>query len=261
MSDASGESTPQANELQFDRAEYATATSAATCKACGQPMHDVYYDVNGQPFCPRCRELLNQALTGGSAVGRFVRATVYGSLAGLLGAAIYYGVRELTNINFGLISILVGLMIGKAVQKGCNGHGGWFYQALAMFLTYTAIVLTYIPSMLQAVAADAQKGAAANPGQQAQPAGGNAAAAPAANAPEEPTPSLAGFLFAVVFLLGFAYAIPILLGFQSPMGLVIIGIGLYEAWVINKRIGFAIGGPYKISAADPAGGLHVEPAG
>jgi hypothetical protein len=259
MSDtASGGGSP-APELQFDHAEYATPTSTAACKMCGQPLVDVYYEVNGQPFCQGCHEQLQKALSSGSAFGRMVRATLYGSLAGLAGAAIYYGVREATNIEFGLISIVVGLMIGKAVKKGCNARGGWFYQALAIFLTYTAIVLTYIPPMVKAISDRAAKqAAAAKPEQPAQPA---QAADAAGDVGARPHVSISEVLVALAFLLGFAYAVPILIGFHSPMSLLIVGIGLYEAWVINRRIPLIMNGPFQLGRADAGGAAHVEPAG
>src|SRR5262249_2765181 len=219
-------------ELQFDRAEYTTPSPAATCKVCGQPLPDVYYEVDGQPLCQGCRDQLQETLHGGSAFGRAARATLYGSLAGLAGAAIYYGVREATSIEFGLISVLVGWMVGKAVKKGCNARGGWFYQGLAIFLTYTAILLTYIPPMMKVSGERAGKeAAAAEPRQPAKPAGADDALD---HADARPHPSVGQVLFALAFLLGFAYAIPVLIGFHSPMGLIIVGIALYEAWVINR---------------------------
>ncbi|HEY1785911.1 MAG TPA: hypothetical protein VGG30_10195, partial [Pirellulales bacterium] len=195
MTDTPGASGSPAKPLQFDHVEYAAPGPRAACKACGQPMQGVYYEVNGLPFCEGCRQQLQNSLSGGSAIGRFARATLYGLLAGLAGAAIYYGVREATNSEFGLISIVVGLMVGKAVKKGSNGRGGWFYQGLAMFLTYTAIVSTYIPPVIQAirnradeeaVATDAEP--AAKPDDAAQSpvvadAGGASAVADAADAP------------------------------------------------------------------------------
>jgi hypothetical protein len=259
MSDTPGGGSPPAKDLQFDHVEYTTPGPAVTCTVCGQPWQDVYYEVNGQPFCQGCREQLQKTLSSGSAFGRFARATLYGSLAGLAGAAIYYGVRERTNIEFGLISVVVGFLIGKAVKKGCNARGGWFYQGLAIFLTYTAIVLTYIPPMMQAISERADKKAAAAKAQQPpQPAG--AADAPG-DAGDRPRPSVGQLLFALAFLAGFAYAIPILIGFHSPMGLIIVGIALYEAWVINRRIPLIINGPYQIGKADTGSGVHVEPVG
>jgi hypothetical protein len=242
--------------LQFDHVEYTTPSAAATCTACGQSIRDCYYEVNGNLLCPVCHESLQASLTGGSPFGRFVGATLYGSLAGLLGAAIYYGVREATNIDFGLISIVVGLMIGKAVRKGSDGRGGWKYQLLAVFLTYTSIVLTYIPPTIQALRTIAQKKEAAG-NEKAEPA---EPAAPANeggdDADAKTPPTLAQVALALGILICLAYAIPVLVGFQSPMALIIIGVGLYEAWVINRRVRLDISGPHRIGS-DP----HVEPTG
>lgn len=271
MSDTTGAGGPPAEELQFDRADYTAPQPAATCRGCGQPVHDVYYEVNGQAFCQNCREHIHHALTGGSPVVRFLRATIYGSLAGLLGAAIYYGIIELTNINFGLIAAFVGIMVGKAVKKGSDGRGGWFYQALAIFLTYTAIVLTYIPPLIKMIADQGRQNAAgpAQPGKPEQP--GNPLKAPPAAAPANPAGaggvanqqplSLLGLLMALVMLIGFAYAIPVIAGFNSPMLLIIAAFGLYEAWAINKRMPLAIRGPFRIGPADAGSMVHVEPAG
>lgn len=271
MSHSAGAGGQPADELQFDQVEYATQASAASCKLCSQPLQDAYYEINGQAVCPACRERCQQALASGSAVGRFLRAALYGFLAGLAGAALYYGVRELTHREFGLISIVVGLFVGAAVKKGSGGRGGWFYQALAMFLTYTAIVVTYIPPVIQVIRAEAAKQEAANAADAMKPAGApNGAGEPAApgDAAGQPRPSimnlflaLVQLLLASVLLVGFAYTIPIQIGFESPMGLIIIGVGLYEAWVINRRAPLVIHGPYKIGLAGAEGAVHVEPAG
>jgi hypothetical protein len=267
MSDTPSASGSPAGDLQFDRVEYTAPRPTATCKGCGQGLQNVYYEINGQPFCQGCREQIQGTLSGGSSIGRFFRATLYGSLAGLAGAVVYYAVREATNSEFGLISIVVGLMIGKAVKKGSNGRGGWFYQGLAMFLTYTAIVSTYIPPVINAIRDRANEDAvAAKAEQPAKPdAVADAPAAADAGPPPvaaPPLPSLIGqLLVALAFLIGFAYALPILVGFESPMGLIIIAIGLYEAWTINRRAPLLINGPYQIAQTGVGSAVHVEPAG
>src|SRR5207248_924062 len=100
-------------------------------------------------------------------------------------------------------------------------------QGLAIFLTYTAIVLTYIPPIMQAISKRADEEAAAKSEQPAKPAG--AADAPG-DADARPRPSIAQAVFALALLLAFAYAIPVMIGFHSLMGLIIVGIALYEAW-------------------------------
>jgi len=259
MSDAPDPGDSPANDLQFDRAEYAAPAPAATCRVCGQALQDVYYQVNGHPFCPICREELQKAISGGSGSSRFLRASLFGSLAAIVGAAIYYGVREATNINFGLISIVVGLMVGHAVKKGCDGRGGWFYQGLAMFLTYTAIMATYIPPALKAIRDHKPAAAKAQP--PAKPGDPADADDLDDNVPAGRRPSVVTLVVAVVVLIGLAYSLPIIVGIHSPISLIIVAVGLYEAWLINRRARIVVNGPYQIGPARPRSDAHVEPAG
>jgi hypothetical protein len=239
--------------VQFDRAEYADKVAPpTTCANCSQPLWDTYYDVNGRVCCERCRRDLELAGRQGSGPGRFVRAATFGVLAGAAGAGIWYGVRALTGYEVGLIAILVGFMVGGAVRKGSAGRGGWLYQALAVLLTYASIVSTYVPMIATDLRETARKSDA-----QAAP---SSTATPAATPPAASTKALAGrpLLAAALFgLVVFAIACvaPFLGGFQSLIGLFIIGIGLYEAWKINKRVPIVVTGPFRVGSApapDPA---------
>ncbi len=149
----------------------------------------------------------------------------------------------LTGYEFGLIAIVVGFLVGAAVRKG-DGRGGWKYQALAMFLTYTSIVSSYVPLIIREVQTQQQKATL--------PAAASDTAAPAivfdsatvsetASGPSNPV---------IVILLGIGviYALPFLAGFENILGLVIIAIGLYEAWKLNKRAELKIAGPFKVAA-------------
>ena len=77
-------------------------------------------------------------------------ATVLGLLAGLAGATLWYLVRVSTGYELGLIAIVVGLIVGVAVRKGSRERGGWFYQTLAIVLTYACIGAQYLPDVLAA---------------------------------------------------------------------------------------------------------------
>ena len=73
---------------------------------------------------------------------------------------------------------------------------------------------------------------------------------PAIKSPKPPT----NIVLALLLLAGFLFALPIIAGFHSIIGLFIIGVGLYEAWKINKRVVMKITGPFPASAAlAPAG--------
>ena len=58
----------------------------------------------------------------------------------------------MTNINFGLVAVLLGFMVGGAVCEGDGKPGGGrFYQLLAVFLAYSAIVGMHVPLVIEAV--------------------------------------------------------------------------------------------------------------
>ena len=164
---------------------------------------------------------------------------------------IYFGVLKLTGYEVGLISILVGILVGGAVRKGSGGRGGWAYQALAIFLTYSAIAVSYsalvIPGLIEKLEADRAEGKAAEVANAAPAPGAPAPAAPAkVEGAEAPLPlPLALGLFAVL-VIGLVYSIPIIAGFSNPIGLFIIAFALWEAWKINRRVRLEITGPYAV---------------
>jgi len=232
--------------LQFERAEYGekkAETGAALCALCGQKVWSTYFEVNGKIACERCKTDVDLLGNQGSGVGRFLRATLFGSAAGALGAAIWYGVRAATNYEVGLIAIAVGFMVGAAVRKGSNGRGGWLYQGLAMFLTYGAIVSTYVPSIIEGLKQSSATEA---------PATTAAEAAPSGTGPEEPMSAGRGVVALVVVavvIIAVAFAAPFLMGFQNVIGILIICFGVYEAWKLNRRVPLEISGPFRLEEA------------
>jgi hypothetical protein len=244
-------------ELQFDRVEGPGGQTPGACAECGQPIRDVYYEVNGRVLCDRCRRQAQAKWAAGSSAGRFGRAVVFGLAAAAAGSALYYGVLALTGYEFGLIAIVVGLAVGAAVNKGSNGRGGWKYQTLAMFLTYTSIVSSYVPVIIKEVrtqrlsdslyvdSAGASDSATALIALDTAP-GPAAASDSGAGAEGLPVPSNPVLL--TLMGIGIIYALPFLAGFQNIIGLVIIAIGLYEAWKLNKRAELTVAGPFKVAA-------------
>lgn len=230
------------DDLQFDRVEPAAAPPTAglgepiattsampspgtpgvtVCGACNEPITDTYYEANGKVVCPRCREAVMASQTGGSRTGRFLRATVYGVFAGIVGAAIWYGVRAGTGYEVGLIAILVGFLVGGAVKAGAKGRGGVGYQLLAVGLTYLSIAANYAPDIVQAL--------------RAQPDATN------------------NIVAIVIITVIYALAAPFFGGFENIIGLLIIGFALFQAWVINKSGRITFNGPYRLAPGAPGG--------
>ena|SRR6185436_6322428 len=205
------------SELQFDRAEFAQQSPARVqCTTCKQDVIQSYYEIGGKVICSTCREAHDRGL-GGFGGGRFFRAFFAGLGVAIAGSVAWYAIRELTNYEFGLLSIFVGIGVGKAVNWGSRGKGGWLYQLLAIALTYTSIVTTYIPALAAGI-----------------------------HDPEVPKV----FTYIVAFVVSFAA--PFLMGFENILGILIIAFGLWEAWKFNRRVDAVVTGPYSVAPAAPA---------
>jgi hypothetical protein len=249
--------------LQFDKAEFSEAESATpTCEMCQSSLRDVYYEVNSQVTCETCKHNIDKSQKSGGGVGRFVKALAFGLPAAAVGAGIYYAISALTGYEFGLVAVIIGLMVGGAVRVGSSCRGGRVYQTLAMVLTYLAIVSTYVPYAIQGLIEEAGKEGIVEHGRATdqeqhemltetdatQPVSiptrekRNETTGPANNEPVKALTVLIG----IAVLLIFAMALPFLAGFENIIGFIIIGIGLYEAWKLNKRQEFQIQGPFQI---------------
>ncbi len=246
--------------IDFEQAQFDGSAAAETqCAQCHQAIASSYYTVNKQLLCESCKERVT-AQPDGSAMGRFLRAILFGTGAAALGAGLWYAVTALTGYEFGLIAIVVGFLVGAAVRVGSSNRGGLRYQLLAVFLTYTSIVSTNVPLIINELkqefaeeatptedggfAADESALIAESP---VEAAGENEAAVTEASvAAEEMGP--AGVVVAVLALMALAYALPFLAGFQNILGILIIAFGLWQAWRMNARQKLEIAGPFHVSS-------------
>ena len=94
-------------------------------------------------------------------------------------------------------------------KQGNRGVGGVPYQVLSVFLTYTAIVMTYVPFLLAEI--DSQSTAEA-----------------------------------LIVVIPIAYAVPFLAGFENVIGILIIGFALYQAWKMTVKREIVWGGPFQV---------------
>jgi hypothetical protein len=198
-------------------------------------------------LCERCQAEMLVNPDPGSGAKRFAKAAVFGLGAAVAGSALWYGFAALTGREAGIIAVVVGLMVGAAVRKGSGGRGGWRYQALAIALTYVSIVSAYIPEIFTQVKQMAVEQESAQPSPLPS---GAAGAQPAAAPAPDPPPSLGRGLLALAVvaaaLLALAMAAPFLAGAENIIGLVIIGIALFEAWRLNVRVKTEVTGPFRL---------------
>jgi len=246
----------EGTDLQFDRAEYSTPPDGAACAECSGALVGHYFDVDGRMVCEKCRYALESQPAQGSSLSRLSRALGAGLAAAAAGALVWYAIAAISGYELGLIAVAVGYAVGAAVRWGSYGRGGWRYQTIAIALTYLAIVSTYIPPIISELRTSSSESA---PAQEAGAASSTEAAlaVPAASTPppaDQPSGVLPIVVF-FVFVLVIAIVAPFLGGFANIIGLVIIGIGLYEAWKLNRRHVMTITGPHALAPAQP------EPAG
>jgi len=227
------------DSLQFDRAE-----PSAGCSTCGSQLTDTYFVANGRIVCDKCRRAVEAEWNRGGAAGRFITALGLGILATIACSILWYVVLKVTGYQLGIIAVAVGFIVGGAVRKGSNGRGGWRYQALAIFLTYTAIVTSYVPLIIEEIREQraAQMTTTATAPDNAKPVKDSTAVVAKAQAIGP-----LGFAIGVVLLLAVLYAAPFLAGLENVIGILIIGFALYEAWKLNRRMELRVTGPHRVS--------------
>jgi hypothetical protein len=242
------------------------AAGPLSCGACEKPLYGFYFQVNGMACCEKCRYEAESEQSRGSGVGRLARAVVGGGFGALVGSGIYYAVLALTGYEVGLVAIVVGFLVGAGVRWGSRGKGGWVYQGLAVTLTYVAIVSTYVPLIFAeldgaeaTVVAEAPAPAtvpAATPAEPAgaattdpQPVAATASEGESAAAPVDEIPDITfgEAMFGLAVFGALVLALPFLAGLENLMGLFIIGIGLFQAWVMNRRLPLEIEGPFPLA--------------
>src|ERR1039457_2537772 len=232
---------PSPQDLQFQHAEpiaeaNSSEGSARACVVCKQPVGDTYYHAQGQVVCPLCAERIRAGLQVAPAMS-LMRAALYGGGAALAGCALYALVAIVLHAEIGLIAILVGWMVGKAIRHASNGRGGRRQQILAVLLTYFAITTSYIPVILYH--------AATNP-RVAQTA--DAPASSDAPAKSRPRMSLGTAALFLLLLTAVAPFLSLTSGVSAWISLFIIFIGLQYAWKLTGRREIVLMGPYQAEA-------------
>lgn len=244
---------PEGQAAQADPGAASTGPVGMGCVACGRAIHDAYFTRNNQFVCTSCEAPVRAAGPPGSEITRFLGALGLGLVAAAVASVLWMVVTEFTGYEIGLIAIAVGWIVGVAITMGSRGTGGWPYQLMAVVLTYTAIVFTYVPMVAPAieeqwleeqasivVSGEASEAAMHDP----------LAAIEEADRRAEGTGVNKSMIYATAIAVSFT--IPFLGGFDNLFGLLIIGFGLYQAFNMTAKREVMWGGPFRIGTGTEA---------
>lgn len=254
------------DNLQFDRAVHegpnGGTESGLACAMCGTPLRTQYFHVGEQPACGTCKEAVQRAnekaATQSRRAGIMARAFGFGLAAAVAGAILYYAVIALTGWEIGLVAIVIGFMVGFAVQKGSGSAGGRRYQILAVVLTYFAVGLAYAPLAFKSFSeggSPTDTAVADSAGSSASTVASDTTGATesgAATTPAAPTTasSAPGMMVALGATFLFIFALPVMyIAGSMPSGLIsaiIILVGMQQAWKMTAKVDVPISGPYKV---------------
>jgi hypothetical protein len=232
-------------------ADAVVSEEISECAFCSTPLHSSYFLLDALPACEACRYRQEEESRIGPGTRGLLRASAAGFGAAVAGSLLYWAVIAMTDREYAILAIVVGLMVGGAVRWGSRGKGGRACQAIAVILTYMAIVTSYLPMALEQLP-DLEKPSATATQPATAPAasgGPNPAPAKAAKASVAEEPLTAGtFVLGILALLAFAALLPFFAGLENIVGLLIIGIGLWQAWKMNQRKTLEITGPFRVGS-------------
>ena len=236
--------------LSFDRAHYeGDPPPADACAYCHRALPTDYYRVGPHLACSNCASHA-QSLIPPDAHSAYTRALLFGLVASVLACAIYSLLQINLTFNIGYFAIGVGWIIGFAMKKGAQHHGGRRYQITAAILTYVAITVSFVPATLHQM--NKQKAGTTASSSSSQSSATDDAN-PSADNPTTPTPAkpktgIRTFLAAILLLLGIGLVSPVLILFSSPfMGLIhlfIIYLGVQFAWKFTASPTVVVQGPF-----------------
>ena len=238
---------PEGQVAQADPGAASTGPVGMGCVACGRAIHDAYFTRNNQFVCTSCEAPVRAAGPPGSAITRFLGALGLGLVAAALASVLWMVVTEFTGFEIGLIAIAVGWIVGVAIMMGSRGTGGWPYQIMAVALTYTAIVFTYVPMVAPAIEQQwlEEQASVVVYGEASEAAMNDPLTAiEEADRRAEGTGVNKAMIYATAIAVSFT--IPFLGGFKNLIGLLIIGFGLYQAFNMTAKREVIWGGPFRI---------------
>jgi hypothetical protein len=229
----------------FDRATYAPGVrGGASCSHCKVAIRERYWRANDKIFCAVCRGQIAAAIEGSRAKASFGKAVLLGGAVALacgIGYAIFV---QASGMQLALVTIGIAWAVAKTVRSASGALGGRRFQILAVLLTYVGSAMGYAGPVLHAFRDRAEKRAEKKNAD-------DEADSPSTSKADKPAAGAGMVLVAVLLTFGFILAAPILVAPHAPIGLVIVLIGLWQAWKLSRPITIVLDGPYNVGSGAP----------
>lgn len=115
------------------------------CGRCSQVLSGSYYLAGDAALCAPCGETLR---SGGPAPfdrGLFLRALALGAVGLALGVGISWAIAANVDWHPGINALIATLLVGAGIRFGSRGRGGRPLQLLAVVLGYVAAAASIVP--------------------------------------------------------------------------------------------------------------------
>ena len=122
------------------------------CSDCRAPLRSYYYALDTRPVCPKCRMPYSAKISRGTGSKALVRAVVFGGGAAALSALVLGGIILTVGVFRIVLSVGVGIAVGRAVRAATAGYLATRYQLIAAVLTYFAIGIGNLAPVFKALA-------------------------------------------------------------------------------------------------------------
>jgi len=222
---------------------------AAVHRGCASTLTRLFRE---QPRLATCRTIFQAASEGDALSTAIVSKAIHALGAAIAGLILYAAFEIMTGLIIGYVSLAVGWMVGKAMMKGSNGHGGRRYQIAAALLTYAAVSMAAIPIWIHYAGEHKQHASQHQQlaDEQRELEGANGSSQTPASA--KPAVDIGKVALQFAFL---GLASPFL-ELADPLhgliGLFILFIGIRIAWQSTRTTAPRLDGPFQYSPRPPA---------
>ena len=233
--------SPAIDSLQFEKAELQPA--GRKCTLCAKLIDAEYYQLAGADVCPACAEPVRAGQQRPQA-RQLLRGALSGGGAAIVCALGYGLVTYLTGMEFALLTILVGWLVGTAIRNGSGGLGGRRCQWMALFFTFLAIAGGYVPVIFRELTQEREK--IEMLAQKAKAEGKQTLKYGQMEMPVQlPERSSRARLFYAIMLALFSPFFALMSGLSGLLGTAILVFGLHRAWRLTARDSRLVAGPFR----------------